>query len=87
MKFEEFMGIIREYNEEEKNKKSRATILRRKIMKENHSNEEWLKLQDELRSFIASNPSQEELNELQGCGECLEMICSAIGKEGAEWMQ
>lgn len=80
MNFEEFMSVIREYNEDKKNKNSRATILRRKIMNENHSNEEWLKLQDELRSFIASNPSREELNELQCCGECLEMICSAVRK-------
>ena len=78
MNFKEFMSVNREYNEDKKNKNSRATILRRKIMKENHSNEEWLKLQDELRSFIASNPSREELNELQDCVECLEMICSAI---------
>ena len=47
-------------------------------MNGNHTNEEWLALQEELIEFIASHPSKEELAELPGCGESLAMICSAI---------
>lgn len=78
----DFMKIVRQYNANKDNEDSNAAKLRKRIMHENHSNAEWLELQEELRCFIAANPSQEELNQLQGCGESLAMICSAI-KVGA----
>lgn len=77
----EFMKIVRKYNSDFANPTSQGAIIRKKVLHENHTNEEWLALQEELRAFIASNPSQEELDELQGCGEALAMICSAISKE------
>ncbi len=75
-----FMKAIRMYNRDKENKNSTAAILKEKILYSHHTNEEWINLQEELKDFIASNPSQEELDKLQGCGESLAMICSAINE-------
>lgn len=80
MNYADFMKIVREHNDTVTSEDSKAAILRRRILHETHSNEEWLALQEKLKSFIASNPSQEEMNQLQGCGESLAMICSAINE-------
>lgn len=71
---------IRKYNKkyEITENSSEADKLRHKIMHVNHTDEEYLALQEELKAFIASNPPEEELERLEGCGESLAMICSAI---------
>lgn len=81
-KVDNLLKNIKEYNQdrEKELKSSKAVRLRHKIMNEKHTNEEWLALQEELRAFIATNPSEDELKQLQGCGESLSMICSAINK-------
>ena len=81
MEHADFMKTIRKHNNAIENPTSKAALLRKKIMHENHSNDEWLSLQEELREFIASNPSEDELKELQGCGESLAMICKAINEK------
>lgn len=82
MTHEEFMKIVREKNEWYRHPErwTEAERLRERIMSGNHTDEEYLALQEELMAFIASNPSQEELERLQGCGESLAMICSGIRK-------
>lgn len=80
MNYADFMKVVRKHNNATISEDSKAAILRRRILHESHSNEEWLAIQEELKSFIASNPSREELNQLQGCGESLAMICSAINE-------
>lgn len=82
MTHEEFMKIVREKNEWNKHpeKWTQAEQLRERIMSGEKTKEEYLALQEELNAFIASNPSQEELKKLQGCGESLAMICSAINE-------
>ena len=42
------------------------------------TNQEILDLRDEVREFVASGPSEEDLMMLQGPCESLSMICSAI---------
>ena len=79
MNHTDFMERVRKHNNVA-NPTSQGALLRKKIMHENHTNEEWLMLQEELKMFIASNPSQEEVKQLQGCGESLAMICSAINE-------
>ncbi len=83
MTHEDFMKIVREKNEwyRHPEKWTEAERLRERIMSSKKTNEEYLALQEELRTFIASNPPKEELERLQGCGESLAMICSAI-REG-----
>lgn len=81
MKHEEFMEIVRRHNKEVINPTTKGAIIRKKVLHENHTDDEWLELQRELREFIASKPSKEELAELQGCGEMLAMICSGIREE------
>ncbi len=83
MTHEEFMNIVRKKNEWKKHpeKWTQAEKLRERIMSGKKTSEELLALQEELRAFIASNPPKEELELLQGCGESLAMLCSAI-KEG-----
>lgn len=76
----DFMERVRKHNNDVANPTSQGALLRKKIMHETHTNEEWLALQEELQTFITSNPSQEELEQLQGCGESLAMICSAINE-------
>ena len=78
MKDVDFMNLVRKHNSDRNNSTSQGAILRKKIMHENHTDEEWLALREELKAFIASNPPKNELNQLQGCSESLIMICNGI---------
>lgn len=75
---DDLLSEIRAYNEKYAitEKSSEGDKLRHRIMQK-HTNEEYLALQEELIAFVASNPP-EEIAKLEGCGESLEMICSAI---------
>lgn len=87
MKHEDFMKFIRKYNQnvlDIENESSQGARIRKKIMQGGYSDKEWLALQEELREFIASNPPKDEMEQLQGFGEALSMICCGIKKKQGE---
>ncbi len=40
--------------------------------------EEWFELREQVRAFVRTNPSKEDLDELRGAAETISMACSAI---------
>ena len=81
MTHEEFMKIVKERNEWQRHPENwtEAERLRKRIFsKEKKSNEEWLQLRDEVRTFLKSDAPEEDKEMLRGYTESLAMICSAI---------
>lgn len=78
MKHADFMNFVRKHNSDVDNPTSRGAMLRKRIMHESHTDDEWLALRKELNAFIALTPPKSELDQLQGCSESLIMICNGI---------
>lgn len=80
MTHEEFMKAVRESNEwrNHPEKWTEAERLRERIMSDQKSNEEWLRLREDVRKFFQSSASEDDKKMLRGYTESLGMICSAI---------
>ena len=73
-----FIKIVKEENRKRKAKpKTKAEELRRKIL-QSKTNDEYLKVQQEVKEFFVSDASEEDKEMLSGYTESLNMICSAI---------
>ena len=73
-----FIKIVKEENRKRKAKpKTKAEELKRKIL-QSKTNDEYLKVQQEVKEFFVSDASEEDKEMLSGYTESLNMICSAI---------
>ena len=77
------LKYIEEYNEKYTvtENSSNAEKLVDKIRSKKYSNEEYLKLEEEVKAFLKSDSSEEDKQKVRGYAESLYMICSAI-REG-----
>ncbi len=55
-----------------------AEKLRYKAFTSGKSNEDWLELENEIKQYIASDPSESEIYILREFSEMVSMTCSAI---------
>lgn len=74
----EFARFCREYNKRWNNPQTEAEKLIYRMTHGEKTNEEYLKLQQDVREFIASDASEEDKRAVGGYTESLCMICSAI---------
>lgn len=73
-----FIKMVKEENRKRKAKpKTKAEELKRKIL-QSKTNDEYLKVQQEVKEFFVSDASEEDKEMLSGYTESLNMICSAI---------
>ncbi|WP_461815895.1 hypothetical protein [Faecalimonas sp.] len=73
-----FIKIVKEENRKRKAKpKTKAEELKCRMLQRT-TNDEYLKLQQEVKKFFESDASEEEKEMLSGYTESLNMICSAI---------
>ncbi|MDU3180714.1 MAG: hypothetical protein E6686_04855 [Lachnospiraceae bacterium] len=73
-----FIKIVKEENRKRKAKpKTKAEELKRRIL-QSKTNDGYLKVQQEVKDFFASDASEEDKEMLSGYTESLNMICSAI---------
>ena len=77
----EFARFCREYVRRLENPQTEAEKLIYRMTHGKKTNEEYLKLQQDVRKFIASDASEEDKRAVGGYTESLCMICSAI-REG-----
>ena len=57
-----------------------AEKLRHKAFLHEKTDKEWLELEDEIKQYVASGPSESEMDILYEFGEMVSMSCSAIRK-------
>lgn len=70
--------MVKEENRKRKAKpKTKVEELKRRIL-QRKTNDEYLKMQQEVKEFFESDASEEEKEMLLGYTESLNMICSAI---------
>lgn len=73
-----FIKMVKEENRKRKAKpKTKAEELKWKIL-QSKTNDEYLKVQQEVKEFFVSDASEEDKEMLSGYTESLNMICSAI---------
>lgn len=77
----EFAMLCREYNQKLNNPQTEAEKLVYRMTHGKKTKEEYLKLEEDVIKFVASDASEEDKRKVGGYTESLRMICNSI-REG-----